>query len=120
MESRGSLSSFGVGLTMSVLLAGVAGCGGTLDTPPVGSGDIAESTVAGDMAGAASTGDGGLLALFTACSDNSQCASGLCTMQSYDRSPTPICTYACDATTDTNPLCPMGCNPKFFCKKPNN
>lgn len=63
-------------------------------------------------------GDGGSnLALFAACTDNSQCMSGLCTQVSYDRSPTPICTYQCDAS-DMNPLCPMGCNPKGYCKKP--
>jgi hypothetical protein len=60
---------------------------------------------------------GGTLALFAACTDNSQCMSGLCTQVSYDRSPTPICTYQCDAN-DMNPLCPMGCNPKGYCKKP--
>jgi len=63
-------------------------------------------------------GDGGSnLALFSACTDNSQCTSGLCTKVSYDRSPTPICTYQCDAN-DMNPMCPMGCNPKGYCKKP--
>src|SRR5207302_3601066 len=63
-------------------------------------------------------GDGGSnLALFSACTDNSQCQSGLCTQVSYDRSPTPICTYQCDAS-DMNPLCPMGCNPKGYCRKP--
>lgn len=63
-------------------------------------------------------GDGGSnLVLFAACTDNSQCMSGLCTQTSYDRSPTPICTYQCDAS-DMNPLCPMGCNPKGYCKKP--
>jgi hypothetical protein len=119
MQTRG-LFSFGVGLAMSVLLAGAVGCGGTLDPGPVGNGDMAQSSSGGDLAGAAaSSGDGGLLPLFAACSADSQCASDKCTMESYDRSPTPICTYACDPTTDTNALCPMGCNPKFFCKKPN-
>jgi len=64
-------------------------------------------------------GDGnGNLALFAPCTDNSECMSGLCTQTSYDKSPTPICTYQCDAQ-DMNPLCPMGCNPKGYCKKPN-
>lgn len=67
------------------------------------------------------TSDGGdgasNLALFTACTDNSQCQSGLCTKISYDKSPTPICTYQCDAN-DMNPMCPMGCNPKGYCRKP--
>jgi hypothetical protein len=62
-------------------------------------------------------GGDGSLALFAACTDNSECMSGLCTQISYDRSPTPICTYQCDAN-DMNPLCPMGCNPKGYCKKP--
>ena len=60
---------------------------------------------------------GGNLALFAACTDNSQCGSGLCTQISYDRSPTPICTYQCDAN-DMNPMCPMGCNPKGYCRQP--
>ncbi len=64
------------------------------------------------------SGDGGgNLALFAACTDNSQCGSGLCTKVSYDRSPTPICTYQCDAN-DMNPMCPMGCNPKGYCRQP--
>lgn len=67
------------------------------------------------------TSDGGRgagnLTLFSACTDNSQCQSGLCTQASYDRSPTPICTYQCDAN-DMNPMCPMGCNPKGYCRKP--
>jgi hypothetical protein len=121
MQTRGLFRSLGVGLVMSVLLAGAVGCGGTLDPEPVGNVDMAKSSGVGDMATAAASGsDGGLLPLFTACTADSQCASDKCTMQSYDRSPTPICTYACDPTTDTNPLCPMGCNPKFFCKMPNN
>jgi len=81
-----------------------SGCGGTDPGNPMmmqGSGDA-----------------GGSLALFAACTDNSQCGSGLCTQVSYDRSPTPICTYQCDAS-DMNPMCPMGCNPKGYCKKPN-
>ena len=111
MNTRGLLRS-GLGLMLALLLASVAGCGGT-EAPPA---DV-------DMAGQSSGGDmtpiaAGSLALFVACSDNAECMSGLCTMESYDRSPTPICTYMCDAN-DTNPNCPMGCNPKGFCKKPN-
>jgi hypothetical protein len=60
---------------------------------------------------------GGNLALFTACTDSAQCESGLCTQVSYDRSPTPICTYQCDAN-DMNPKCPSGCNPKGYCRQP--
>ena len=67
--------------------------------------------------GTADGGDG-TLALFAACTDNSQCDSGLCTQVSYDRSPTPICTYQCDSS-NMNPKCPMGCNPKGYCKQPN-
>jgi hypothetical protein len=74
--------------------------------------------VEGTMMSDGGSGDGGgNLALFTACTDNSQCASGLCTQLSYDKSPTPICTYQCDAS-DMNPKCPMGCNPKGYCRKP--
>lgn len=72
----------------------------------------------GEAAADGGSGDGGSnLALFSACTDNAQCASGLCTQTSYDRSPTPICTYQCDAS-NMNPNCPMGCNPKGYCKKP--
>lgn len=83
----------------------LAGCGGAQMPGPPGS---------VDMAGG---GDGGLLDLFAACTSSSQCKSMLCTMISYDRSPTPICTYQCDAS-NMNPNCPMGCNPKGYCKKP--
>ncbi len=68
-----------------------------------------------DLAGQSSGDGGGNQALFTACTNNSDCASGLCTKNSYDRAPGPICTYACDAN-DMNPLCPIGCNPKGYCK----
>ncbi len=81
------------------------GCGGS--TPAMMS----------DDGGGGGAGDGGLLPLFTSCTANAQCASGLCTQTSYDRSPTPICTYQCDAS-NMNPSCPMGCNPKGYCRKP--
>ncbi len=90
-------------LTLPLFL--VAGCGGSDPTITPGA----------DMEGA--SGDGGLLPLFNACMTNSQCQSGLCTQISYDRSPTPICTYMCDAS-NMNPKCPMGCNPKGYCKMP--
>jgi hypothetical protein len=106
MNTRGLLRS-GLGVALALLLLGAVGCGGT-EAPP--GGEMTE----GDMAGAPA----GSLALFAACTTNVECMSGLCTMESYDRSPTPICTYMCDAN-DTNPNCPMGCNPKGFCKKPN-
>lgn len=81
-----------------------AGCGGTEIDPGMSDGG---------------SGDGGkgTLALFAACTGNAQCQSGLCTQLSYDRSPTPICTYQCD-TSDMNPMCPMGCNPKGYCRQP--
>jgi hypothetical protein len=80
----------------------------------VGCGGTDPGTMMSDGGG----GDGGgNLALFAGCTDNSQCQSGLCTQVSYDRSPTPICTYQCDAS-DMNPLCPMGCNPKGYCRQP--
>lgn len=81
----------------------LGGCGGTV---PAG-GDV-------DMAGGSSDA---LLDLFQPCTQSSQCKSMLCTMISYDRSPTPICTYQCDAS-NMNPNCPMGCNPKGYCRKP--
>lgn len=89
------------------------GCGGTDPTPP-----SADGGAAADMVTAPSgSGDGGLLALFAPCTTPPQCQSGVCTQTSYDRSPTPICTYKCDAS-NMNPMCPMGCNPKGYCKKP--
>jgi hypothetical protein len=107
MRLRGILG-YGLAALLSLLVVGAVGCGGT---DPGGTGTVAD--------GGGGGGDGGTnLALFAACTDNSQCQSGLCTQQSYDRSPTPICTYMCDAN-DQNPNCPMGCNPKGFCKKPN-
>jgi hypothetical protein len=90
-------------LVLTLLLAVAAGCGGTNG---------------GMMSDDGGGGDGGSnLALFSACTADGECASGTCTQISYDRSPTPICTYKCDAN-DMNPLCPMGCNPKGYCKKP--
>lgn len=91
-------------LALLLPLVGAVGCGGT---DP------------GIMMSDGGSGDGGAsnLALFAACTDNSQCQSGLCTQVSYDRSPTPVCTYQCDSN-DMNPMCPMGCNPKGYCKKP--
>ena len=87
-----------------VLPFAAAGCGGT--DPSM--------MQAQDAAGA----DGGTdLPLFSACTDNAQCTSGLCSQISYDRSPTPLCTYRCDAS-NMNPMCPMGCNAKGYCKKP--
>ena len=85
------------------LAAASAGCGGTTGAAMTDGGG-------GD--------GGGTLALFAACTDNSECMSGLCTQISYDRSPTPICTYQCDSS-DQNPLCPTGCNPKGYCKQSN-
>jgi hypothetical protein len=92
-------------LSILILIAPLwlAGCGGI--DPPAGGVDLAGA------------GDGGLLDLFAPCTSNSQCNSGLCTMISYDRSPTPICTYQCDAN-NMNANCPMGCNPKGYCRKP--
>lgn len=89
-------------LVLAAMLGAAAGCGGT-------SGGLTDDGGSGD--------GGGNLALFAACTADSQCASGTCTQVSYDRSPTPICTYKCDAN-DTNPLCPMGCNPKGYCRQP--
>lgn len=77
----------------------VVGCGGT------------DPAMMGDVDG------GSNLPLFSACTTNDQCQSGLCTQISYDRSPTPICTYKCDAS-NMNPMCPSGCNPKGYCRQP--
>ena len=115
MYTRG-LFSVGFGLALCLIIAGsVGGCGGTEAPPAGGDVDMIGGSSTGDMAGAAAPGS---LALFAACTADVQCVSGLCTQTSYDRSPTPICTYMCDAS-DQNPNCPMGCNPKGYCKKPN-
>ena len=87
-----------------------AGCGGTV--PPIETGSV-------DMAHEGSVdagGNGAKLALFSACTTNDQCDSGLCTQTSYDRSTTPLCTYMCD--NGVNPKCPNGCNMKNYCKMP--
>ncbi|MDB4970941.1 MAG: hypothetical protein JWN44_6630 [Myxococcales bacterium] len=87
-----------------------------LALPLIGCGGSDPSLMGGQDGG--TTGDGGTnLALFEPCTDNAQCATGLCTQISYDRSPTPICTYKCDAA-NMNAMCPMGCNAKGYCKKP--
>ena len=57
-------------------------------------------------------GDGGLLGVNEVCTTNADCQSMVCTKEPYDRKPLPVCTYTCDATTNTNPLCPQGCNMK--------
>jgi hypothetical protein len=114
MKTRGAFN-----FTLCILVAaigfGLAGCGGVTTEPPA-AGDMSPGpVVGGDMAGHPSGGTN--LPLFSDCTDNSQCVSGLCTKISYDRAPNPICTYMCDAM-DQNPKCPMGCNPKGYCKKP--
>ena len=52
-----------------------------------------------------------------ACTANGDCESNLCTKESYDRKPGPVCTYNCDPA-NPNPKCPNGCNMKGFCKIP--
>jgi hypothetical protein len=64
----------------------------------------------GDGGGAGKVGD--------ACTMNSDCESDLCTKESYDRKPGPVCTYQCDPA-NPNPKCPMGCNMKGFCRIPS-
>jgi hypothetical protein len=98
-------------ILFSSLLA--AGCGGT---DPSMTGDSPDLLAADG--GGVSVGDGGLLGVNEVCTDNSQCVSMVCTKEPYDRKPLPVCTYACDPTTNTNPLCPQGCNMKHFCKLP--
>jgi hypothetical protein len=98
-------------LTLPLL---IVGCGGTDPMPGGGEVDMLGSSA--DMVGGANS-DASNLALFAPCTSNDQCTSGLCTKISYDRSPTAICTYMCDAS-NMNPMCPMGCNPKGYCKQP--
>lgn len=94
-------------LLTACALALMVGCGGT--TEPVNS---------GTDGGTVST-DGGKIAFGKPCTTESttstECETGLCTIVSYDRSTTPLCTYKCDAT-NMNPMCPTGCNPKGYCK----
>ena len=80
------------------LAAAAVGCGGT--------GDPGAMSTDGGTDDAATN-----LALFTACTANTQCASGLCTQISYDRSPTPICTYQCDDER-SEPDVPHGLQPQ--------
>lgn len=52
------------------------------------------------------------------CDNNAQCASMLCTMDSYDRLTHPICTAKCDPAAPSSPQCPDGCNMKGYCRLP--
>lgn len=89
-------------IIVTVLLLAAA-CGGA------DSSVMAQGVGDGGSAGALMVGD--------ACNENSDCESGLCTKQSYDRKPGPVCTYACDPA-NPNPKCPGGCNMKGFCRIP--
>jgi hypothetical protein len=82
----------------------------------VGCGGLPEQTGSDDMPPVIS-GDGGLRAFGEACSDVSQCATDICTIESYDRKPSPVCTYTCDPA-NPNPKCPYGCNKKGYCRVP--
>jgi hypothetical protein len=53
------------------------------------------------------------------CDTNAECASMLCTKDSYDRLTYSICTYKCDPAAPSNPQCPNGCNMKGYCRLPN-
>jgi hypothetical protein len=81
------------------------GCGGLPDTP--GSDDMPP----------ASSGDGGPRAFGEPCTVVAECATEVCTQESYDRKPTPVCTYLCDLA-NPNPKCPFGCNKKGYCRVP--
>ena len=61
----------------------------------------------------------GTTAINVTCASDCDCvdAEMICTLQSYDRKTMPVCTYTCDLASP-NPKCPMGCNPKGFCKLP--
>lgn len=52
------------------------------------------------------------------CSSDEECETELCTKVSYDRKPTPVCTYRCDRQ-NPNPSCPHGCNMKGYCRIPS-
>jgi hypothetical protein len=52
------------------------------------------------------------------CDSNMQCASMLCTKDSYDRLTYSICTYKCDPAAPSSPQCPNGCNMKGYCRLP--
>jgi hypothetical protein len=51
------------------------------------------------------------------CNTDCDCmgTDALCTKAPYDRKTMPVCTYKCDPA-NPNPLCPMGCNMKGYCK----
>jgi hypothetical protein len=87
-----------------LLMVMLAGCGGTdpdNSQKPVGVSDGGGGGAVGDP-----------------CANNSECESDLCTKESYDRKPGPVCTYNCDPA-NPNPKCPNGCNMKGFCKIPS-
>lgn len=117
---RGSLLTFAFVFLFFGSFATACGGGdpGTTDGGPT-SGDMSKLPVSGD--GGTPGGDmmpGNMMgAVGDACTQNSDCASDLCTKISYDRKPGPVCTYMCDPN-NPNPLCPMGCNPKGYCRVP--
>jgi hypothetical protein len=79
-----------------------AGCGGDLST--------------GSVDGGACTTQG-TVQIDQNCTTDCDCAVAgmICTKAPYDRKPSPVCTYQCDAN-NMNPACPMGCNLKGYCK----
>jgi hypothetical protein len=90
-----------------VLCLVLFGCGG-IDP---GDQQMMQNTVGdGGGGGAGKVGD--------ACTMNGDCESDLCTKESYDRKPGPVCTYQCDPA-NPNPKCPNGCNMKGFCRIPS-
>jgi hypothetical protein len=94
---------------MRVLLfcLALAACGGV--DPGT---QMMQNTVGGDGGGS------GALQVGDACTANGDCESDLCTKESYDRKPGPVCTYQCDPA-NPNPKCPNGCNMKGYCKIPS-
>jgi hypothetical protein len=71
----------------------------------------------GGATGGSDAGSGGALGASCTPGAANTCASGLdCPDGVYDATG-PRCTYAC-ASSDPNPLCTDGCNPKGYCRLP--
>jgi hypothetical protein len=104
------LVSLAIGGCMGMPPEGGGGAGGTGG----GTGGNGGADMAGNEDALPPTGR----TLFEACSDNAQCASMLCTKDSYDRLTNPICTEKCDPAAPSSPQCPNGCNMKGYCRLP--
>ena len=83
-------------------LGGAVGCGGT---------------TGGEMMTDGGGGNGSL-ALFAACTDNSDCMSGLCTQDQLQSLADGHLHLSVRRQRHEPEAAPMGCNPKGYCKQP--